>query len=109
MNIDIRSLGFSKYYEIKVEAGDTKVDLGLYNKKELLELRSMLQQVVEDITYMATEESIEQLAYELEKAYRENNNRENAIIDVLSKYPDANSKELLHMWEGIDAYVDINT
>ena len=54
------------------------------------------------------EKEIEAIACSMETAYRANNNRENACIDVAAKHPAAPIMIIRGMWEAIDAFVDIN-
>lgn len=48
------------------------------------------------------------IAYAMQDAYKANTNRENACIDVLHKFADADVNQLHAMWDAIDAYVDMN-
>jgi len=48
------------------------------------------------------------LAYEMERAYRENKTQGQAIEDVILKHPTTTSEILLAMWLAIDAWVDMN-
>ena len=58
---------------------------------------------------MNTDDEIqEKVAYAMQEAYKNNRNRENACIDVSTKYPNFSFSTLRAMWDAVDAYVDIN-
>jgi len=52
------------------------------------------------------EATLELWADAMQDAYRRSNNRENACILVLCKYPEIPTDIRHAMWEAIDAYVD---
>ena len=54
------------------------------------------------------DEELEKAAYAMQDAYLNNNNRENACIDVRQKHPDADQDILRGMWQAIDAFYDMN-
>lgn len=53
------------------------------------------------------EETLEQWAYAMQDAYRRSNNRENACILVMQKYPEIPADIRHAMWDAIDAYADV--
>ena len=52
---------------------------------------------------------IQEIAYEMEKAYKTNKTQGEAVEDVKKAYPEADVNLLWAMWSAIDAYIDINT
>lgn len=53
------------------------------------------------------EDTLEQACYAMEKAYKTNNNRENAVAEVAYIYAGIETQVLRAMWSAIDAYVDM--
>jgi len=56
INIDIRSLGFSDYVEVKVTIENTTVELPLLNNSGVAELAQQLQDAVDTLRYMSEDE-----------------------------------------------------
>ena len=50
----------------------------------------------------------EKIAYAMQKAYRQTKTQGEAVERVKDEFPNANVEILWHMWQAIDAYVDIN-
>lgn len=63
----------------------------------------------EEVIMNIDEDTLEKACYAMEKAYKTNSNRENAVADVAYIFPQIEAQILRVMWSAIDAYVDINT
>lgn len=49
MNIDIRRINYTDFTEIKVEDGNTKIDLGFHSRAEALTLSEVFAEAAEEL------------------------------------------------------------
>ncbi len=53
------------------------------------------------------QKTLEEIAYDMQEAYKQTKGREQACLLVLNKHPDSPIEIRHAMWQAIDAYVDM--